>query len=93
MYELRGYILCDLSTAVDRFWHGGYFSSHNSMELMANYYHTESFMQGLALFFKTHSCVPGPQESVLGLLLLIYINDSADKMVTFCRLYADDNSL
>lgn len=44
MYELRGYILCDLSTAVDRFWHGGYFSSHNSMELMATYYHTESFM-------------------------------------------------
>ena len=96
-------VFCDLSKAFDRVWHKGLlFKLHtygirgNVFQWFTNYLSCRSqkvmFKDQLSSSASLNAGVP--QGSVLGpLLFLIYVNDVAEKMVSFCRLFADDNSI
>ena len=96
-------IFCDLSKAFDRVWHKGLLYKLKMYGVKKDMYSwLKSYLENRTqrviyknLVSPTESLYAGvPQGSVLGpLLFLIYVNDVADKMSSFCRLFADDNSL
>ena len=96
-------IFCDLSKAFDRVWHKGllfklqtYGVTGNLLEWFKSYLSDRKqkvMYKNLLSSSKTINAGV-PQGSVLGpLLFLIYVNDVSDKMLSMCRLFADDNSL
>ena len=101
--KLSCIVFCDLSKAFDRVWHKGllfklqtYGVIGNLFKWLQNYLENRKqrvmYRQSNSSLKSLHAGVP--QGSVLGpLLFLIYVNDVADNMLTFCRLFADDNSI
>ena len=96
-------VFCDLSKAFDRVWHkcrlfkletygisGGLLDWFNSY--LCN--RTQKVMYKDIL--SSTSCIKAgvPQGSVLGpLLFLLYVNDVSENMLSFWRLFADDNCI
>lgn len=96
-------VFCDLSKAFDRVWHKGLLHELKMYGIDGNMYiWLKSYLSNRTqrvmyknLFSTMASLHAGvPQGSVLGqLLFLIYVNDVANNMLSFCRLFADDNCL
>ena len=94
---------CDLSKAYDRVWHKGllfkletYGISGRLLDWFNCYLcnRTQKVIYKNILF--STSCIKAgvPQGSVLGpLLFLLYVNDVSENMLSFCRLFADDNCI
>ena len=95
-------VFCDISKAFDRVWHKGLLFKlrQNGIEgtllkWLSNYLSNRS--QKVVLQSATSSSkqitAGVPQGSVLGpLLLLIYVNDIIDSLLSLTRLFADDSS-
>ena len=98
-----GLVFCDVFKAFDRVWHRGliyklkhYGIGGKLLALLENYIsdrHQCVFINAsLSNTLFTNAGVP--EGSVLGpIMFLIYINDSADNLVSITRLFADDTSL
>lgn len=95
-------IFCDLSKAFDRVWHKGLLFKLHTYGITGNLFkwfnsylvNRKQKVMYREVLSSTKPVNAGvPQGSVLGpLLFLINVNDIADNMLTFCRLFADDNS-
>ena len=92
----------DLSKAFDRFWQKGLlFKFHtyrirgNIFQWFTNYLSCRSHVMFKDQLSSSTSLNEGvPQGTVLGsLLFVIYVNDVAENMMSFCRLFADDNAM
>jgi hypothetical protein len=100
--EANCFVFCDFSKAFDKVWHRGllhklkaYGITGNLIDWISSYLKA----RGQQVVIKSNSSAyceistGVPQGSVLGtLLLIIYINDMADKLVSLSRLFADDTS-
>lgn len=96
-------VVCDLSKAFDRVWHKGLLFKLQTYGIKGNLLRWfQSYLVNRTqrvVYRDSYSSVNTlyagvPQGSVLGpLLFLIYANDVANNMLTFCRLFADNNSL
>ena len=96
-------VFCDVSKAFDRVWHKGlifklkqYGISGSLLNCVTDYLSNRT--QQVVIRSCVSSSLPinagVPQRSVLGpLLFLIYINDTADSLLSLTRLFADDSSL
>ena len=94
---------CDISKAFDRVWHKGLLHKLHHYGLTGNILKwLKSYLSDRRQCVQYNNCssyilkvtAGVPQGSVLGpLLFLIYVNDMADKLQCFTRLFADDTSI
>ena len=94
---------CDLSKAFDRVWHKGllfkletYGISGGLLDWFNSYLCNRTQKVMYKDILSSTSCIKAgvPQGSVLGpLLFLLYVNDVSENMLSFCRLFADDNCI
>ena len=100
--EISCFVFCDFSKAFDKVWHLGLLYKMNSYGVRGNLMGWfSSYLQGRqqrVIIKNSKSSLSKisagvPQGSVLGpLLFIIYINDIAEKLISLCRLFADDTS-
>ena len=96
-------VFCDLSKVFDRVWHDGllfklqnYGINGNILQWFKDYlYNRQQKVLYKDLLSSSLNINAGVSKgSVLRpLLFFIYVNDVAQNMLSFCRLYADDNSI
>ena len=101
--QLLCIVFCDISKAFDRVWHKGLLfklKEHgigdNLLTWLTSYLNNRK--QKVVIQASESSLLPlkagVPQGSVLGpLLLIIYVNDITQSLLSLTRLYADDSSL
>ena len=96
-------VFCDISKAFDRVWHKGLLFKLKQngingelLDWIADYLANRQqcvILNSTSSDYK-HVQAGVPQGSVLGpLLLLLYVNDIADQLLSLTRLFADDSSL
>ena len=98
--EVRSVFL-DIWKNCDKVWHEGLLYKLKSMGITAEFYNLENNLTGwfewVALNGQTSSWRPVlagvPQGSILGPLLIIYINDLPNKLKSNVKRFADDTSL
>ena len=100
--DVRGVFL-DISKAFDKVWHDRilfkletYGIKGKLLNLIKNYLHTR--YPSVVVKGQTSTCEliksGVPQGSVLSsLMFLVYINDLPDKILSTCKIFADDTSL
>ena len=96
-------VFCDLSKAFDRVWHKGllfkletYGISGGLLDWFNSYLCNRTQKVMCNDILSSTSCIKAgvPQGSVLGpLLFILYVNDVSKNMLSFCRLFADDNCI
>ena len=101
--QLSCIVFCDISKAFDRIWHKGllyklkeHVISDSLLTWLSNY--LKNRKKKVVIQATKSKLLPlragVPQGSVLGpLLFLIYVNDTAESLLSLTRLYADDSSL
>ena len=99
-YEVRGVFL-DVSKTFDKVWHEDIFNleqngiSRKLYELLYNFFVNKKqrvVLNGQASSWPNVKAAV-PQGSILGPLLLIYINDLRKRLSSNAKLFADDTSL
>ncbi len=96
-------VFCDISKAFDRVWHKGllfklqqYGIKGDLLKWLENYLTDRKQLVSIRATNSDLKAITAgvPQGSVLGpLLLLIYVNDVTDNLLSIARLFADDSSL
>ena len=96
------FVFCDFSKAFDKVWHRGLLHKLKAYGINGNLFdwfpiYLNEREQRVVIKDASSSCTTilggVPQRSVLGpLLLIIHINDIADKLASLTRLFADDTS-
>ena len=98
--EVRG-IFLDISKAFDKVWHNGLVFKLCQNGITGDINILQDFLrnrkQSVVLSVQCSSWADVnagvPQRSVVGFLLLMYINDLSDGLKSECKLFAEDTSL
>lgn len=100
--EISCFVFCDFSRAFDKVWHDGLLHKMKAYGINGNLlkwfrsYLSDRKQRVVIKQSSSKLCSISagvPQGSVLGpLLFIIYINDIAERLISLCRLFADDTS-